>query len=202
MFRRLSGNGQSSVPKLICKYDGAISQPPSPLSPAYHHRPVSTTRATARILGDNSQAWQPSDYGPSRPNLLFPWTGLQRRPCHSDATLQPDYTLRLSDVLTRVAIHLLKHHGLDILSFATEGLIRRPGRASHFVHYRPTWVPDWRNTEWVEGSHPQIFSGPPTLQRSSRPSCLVHGRRKTASIEAGRRRRRLYALNREMVHRT
>ena len=122
--------------------------------------------------------------------------------CHSDATLQPDYTLRLSDVLTRVAIHLLKHHGLDILSFATEGLIRRLGQASHFVYYRPTWVPDWRNTEWVEGSHLAftnlLWSTDPAMKFAAQLSRAWE--EKMASIEAGRRR--LYALNREMVHRT
>jgi hypothetical protein len=76
-----------------------------------------------------------------------------RDPCHADITLQPDYTIRLSDLFIRVAMHLFKHHGLDILSFATPGL--SPSRIGllSYVEYLPTWAPDWRQVTFVEGSH-------------------------------------------------
>jgi hypothetical protein len=56
----------------------------------------------------------------------------------------PDYTKRLSDLLIRVIIHLLKHHSLDILSFATVRLI--PKKIFHDVFFLPKWAPDWRET--------------------------------------------------------
>jgi hypothetical protein len=60
-------------------------------------------------------------------NRIYAFLGLVDLvgPCHSDPTLILDYTKRLSDLLIRVVVHLLKHHGLDVLSFATVGLILR-----------------------------------------------------------------------------
>jgi len=67
-----------------------------------------------------------------------------RDPCHADTSLHPDYTLRLSELLVRVAVHLIAHHGLDIISFATDGLSPSRSGLMHFVEFLPTWTPDWR----------------------------------------------------------
>jgi hypothetical protein len=72
-------------------------------------------------------------------------------PCHSDPTLIPYYTKRLSDLLIRVVVHLLMHHGLDVLSFATVELI--PRKFIHDVCFLPKWAPDWRETSLTEGAH-------------------------------------------------
>jgi len=98
---------------------------------------------------------------------MFPWTGERvwrhsgrvtdsglvdpADPCHSGPTMIPDYTKRLSDLLIRVIIHLLKHHSLDILSFATVRLI--PKKFIHDVFFLPKWGPDWRETSLTEGAH-------------------------------------------------
>jgi hypothetical protein len=86
-------------------------------------------------------------------------------PYHSGPTMIPDYTKRLSDLLIRVIIHLLKHHSLDILSFATVRLI--PKKFIHDVFFLPKWAPDWRDTSLTEGAHFAFttFSWPRILLR-------------------------------------
>lgn len=65
-------------------------------------------------------------------------------PCHSNPLLQPDYSIKLSDLLTRVTRHLVKHHGIDVIAFAILGL-REAVELNHYVAYLPSWAVDWRN---------------------------------------------------------
>ncbi|KAI0891345.1 heterokaryon incompatibility protein-domain-containing protein [Annulohypoxylon nitens] len=67
-------------------------------------------------------------------------------PCHSDPSLKPDYSIRLSELWTRVALHLIKRHGIDVISLATLGVAAQSGIRKHerIMFYLPSWAPDWR----------------------------------------------------------
>ncbi|KAK0113596.1 hypothetical protein ONS95_013842 [Cadophora gregata] len=71
-------------------------------------------------------------------------------PCHRDSALEPNYNIKLSDLLERVASHLIERYGIDIMAFATIGLVSTAMLATQprILAFRLSCVPDCRTISY------------------------------------------------------